>query len=277
MRKRRRTTNCTVSLRARRCSSHAGVVLEKCETFEEENRQVHNINTSTITRLQELESTSSQLQVRVLAATDLLSTAVRSESRISVDPRTAAVHRTIASLGAILDRNEESVHRSANSTHAIDRSVGIHRRATASASECHVSASERLIDVRSSLVQQRSLEVGIDEKNEAILNLDRQLRERTQRIEQVSPLPSSSRCYSSASRTVASRPPANCSSNGKSTDRSQQDHPVAQGNSQEASAIDLHLFLSIDSKRGAAEEEHGTERELRRTESTAEQDLRRSR
>ena len=140
MRRKRRTTNCRVSLRARRCSSHAAVVPEKCETFEEENRQVHNINTSTITRLQELESTSSQLQVRVIAASDRLSTAVRSESRVPVDQRTAAVHRPIASVGAILDRNEESVHRSANSNHAIDRSVGIYRRATARTSECHFSS-----------------------------------------------------------------------------------------------------------------------------------------
>jgi len=37
--------------------------LEQRESLEEENRQVHNTNTSTITRLQELENTSSQLQV----------------------------------------------------------------------------------------------------------------------------------------------------------------------------------------------------------------------
>ena len=35
------------------------------------------------------------------------------------------------------------------------------------------------------LIKKRSLDMGIDEKNEAILNLDRQLREKTQRIEQV--------------------------------------------------------------------------------------------
>ncbi len=37
--------------------------LEQRESLEEENRQVHNTNTSTITRLQELENSSSQLQV----------------------------------------------------------------------------------------------------------------------------------------------------------------------------------------------------------------------
>ena len=37
-------------------------------------------------------------------------------------------------------------------------------------------------------VKKRSLDIGIDEKNEAILNLDRQLREKTQRIEQVKQL-----------------------------------------------------------------------------------------
>jgi len=37
--------------------------LEQRESLEEENRQVHNTNNATITRLQELENTSSQLQV----------------------------------------------------------------------------------------------------------------------------------------------------------------------------------------------------------------------
>ena len=105
--------------------------------------------------------------------------------------------------------------------------------------------SERSIVVRSSsLVQQRSLEVGIDEKNEAILNLDRQLRERTQRIEQVSPLTDNARCYSVASPKVTSRPSTNGSSNGKSTDCSEQDHSIAQGNSQEASGDGSRPFPS---------------------------------
>lgn len=38
--------------------------LEQRESLEEENRQVHQTNSSTIARLQELENTSSQLQVR---------------------------------------------------------------------------------------------------------------------------------------------------------------------------------------------------------------------
>ena len=37
--------------------------LEQRESLEEENRQVHNTNNSTITRLQELENTGSKLQV----------------------------------------------------------------------------------------------------------------------------------------------------------------------------------------------------------------------
>jgi len=37
--------------------------LEQRESLEEENRQVHNTNNATITRLQELENTSSKLQV----------------------------------------------------------------------------------------------------------------------------------------------------------------------------------------------------------------------
>ncbi len=37
--------------------------LEQHESLEEENRQVHNTNNATITRLQELENSSSQLQV----------------------------------------------------------------------------------------------------------------------------------------------------------------------------------------------------------------------
>lgn len=38
-------------------------ILEQYESIEEENRQVHSTNTATITRLQELENTSSQLHV----------------------------------------------------------------------------------------------------------------------------------------------------------------------------------------------------------------------
>lgn len=37
--------------------------LEQRESLEEENRQVHNTNNSTIERLQELETTSTQLRV----------------------------------------------------------------------------------------------------------------------------------------------------------------------------------------------------------------------
>lgn len=37
--------------------------LEQREALEEENRQVHNTNHSTIARLQELETTGAQLQV----------------------------------------------------------------------------------------------------------------------------------------------------------------------------------------------------------------------
>ena len=40
--------------------------LEQRESLEEENRQVHNTNNATITRLQELENTGSQLQVNQL-------------------------------------------------------------------------------------------------------------------------------------------------------------------------------------------------------------------
>ncbi len=45
------------------CQTHTFFYLEQRESLEEENRQVHNTNNSTITRLQELESTGSQLQV----------------------------------------------------------------------------------------------------------------------------------------------------------------------------------------------------------------------
>ena len=39
--------------------------IEKNESLEEENQQVHNTNNATIVRLQELETTSSQLQVNL--------------------------------------------------------------------------------------------------------------------------------------------------------------------------------------------------------------------
>lgn len=38
--------------------------VEQRESLEEENRQVHETNSSTIARLQELESSGSQLQVK---------------------------------------------------------------------------------------------------------------------------------------------------------------------------------------------------------------------
>ena len=40
-------------------------MIEQRESLEEENRQVHNTNSSTIARLQELENTSTQLQVNL--------------------------------------------------------------------------------------------------------------------------------------------------------------------------------------------------------------------
>ena len=48
---------------------------------------------------------------------------------------------------------------------------------------CH-SPSNGDVLLKSAL-QKRSLDMGLDEKNDAILNLDRQLREKAQRIEQV--------------------------------------------------------------------------------------------
>jgi DNA repair exonuclease SbcCD ATPase subunit len=119
------------------------------ESLEEENRQVHNTNNATITRLQELENTSSQLHSLELLwnkerglYTDQLQTLGQSlieSKRLSTDQQTQIMQLTV-----------------------------------------QLESSDGQLQA-----QKRSLDMGIDEKNEAILNIDRQLREKTQRIEQL--------------------------------------------------------------------------------------------
>lgn len=72
---------------------------EQREGLEEENRQVHQTNSNTIARLQELESSTTQLQVKIEDSLLIFSqfTVHRSiliESRGFVDEGTTTVHRT---------------------------------------------------------------------------------------------------------------------------------------------------------------------------------------
>ncbi|CAF2892672.1 unnamed protein product, partial [Rotaria sp. Silwood2] len=118
------------------------------ESLEEENRQVHETNSTTIARLQELENTSSQLQSleslwnkeRQLYTEQLqtLEQSLIECKKLSIDQQTKIMQLTIQ-----LESTEGQLQ-----------------------------------------AQKRSLDIGVDDKNEAILNLDRQLREKTQRIEQ---------------------------------------------------------------------------------------------
>jgi hypothetical protein len=57
--------------------------------------------------------------------------------------------------------------------------------------------------------------MGLDEKNESILNLDRQLREKSQRIEQVEQ--NFEFYYSQLFYLASNGSSTNCTSNGKST------------------------------------------------------------
>ncbi|CAF1115599.1 unnamed protein product [Rotaria sordida] len=119
------------------------------ESLEEENRQVHETNSSIIARLQELENTSCQLQSLELLwnkerqlYTEQLQTLEQSlieSKKLSIDQQTKIMQFTI-----------------------------------------QLESTDGQLEA-----QKRSLDMGIDEKNEAILNLDRQLREKTQRIEQL--------------------------------------------------------------------------------------------
>jgi hypothetical protein len=63
MKKKRKIMNYKVSNTFLRHLLLFYISIEQRESLEEENRQVHNTNTYTITRLQELENSSSQLQV----------------------------------------------------------------------------------------------------------------------------------------------------------------------------------------------------------------------
>ncbi|CAF3299727.1 unnamed protein product [Rotaria socialis] len=119
------------------------------ESLDEENRQVHETNSSTIARLQELENTSSQLQSlellwnkeRQLYSEQLLTLeqSLIESKKLAIDQQTKIMQLTV-----------------------------------------QYESTEGQLEA-----QKRSLDMGIDEKNESILNLDRQLREKTQRIEQL--------------------------------------------------------------------------------------------
>jgi hypothetical protein len=63
MKKKRKIMNYKVSNTFLRHLLLFYISIEQRESLEEENRQVHNTNNATITRLQELENTGTQLQV----------------------------------------------------------------------------------------------------------------------------------------------------------------------------------------------------------------------
>ncbi|CAF1156304.1 unnamed protein product [Rotaria sp. Silwood1] len=119
------------------------------ESLEEENHQVHETNNTTITRLQELENTSSQLQS--------LESLWNKERQLYIEQLQILEQSLIESKKLSIDQQTKIMQLT-----------------------IQLESTEGQLQA-----QKRALDMGVDEKNETILNLDRQLREKTQRIEQL--------------------------------------------------------------------------------------------
>jgi len=118
------------------------------ESLEEENRQVHQTNSNTILRLQELESTGVQLQ---------------SLENLWAKERSLYVEQ--------IQNLEQSLVET--------KKLSIEQQTKIMQMEIQFETQEGQIDA-----QKRSLDMGIKDKDQKILDLDRQLREKNQRVEQ---------------------------------------------------------------------------------------------
>ncbi|CAF1148132.1 unnamed protein product, partial [Didymodactylos carnosus] len=119
------------------------------DLLEEENRQVHNANFTTITKLQELESASSQLENREL---------IWDKERQLYQTQIQQLEQTL------VEAKRQSIEQQTKIMQLT----------------CQLESVDSKFQA-----QTRSLDISLEEKNTSLLNIDRQLREKIQRVEQL--------------------------------------------------------------------------------------------